>query len=171
MMINFRNFRNLSYLVSLVLVLVCLTFFGFFFNDPLQTGATALTVTQLVSEFAWVILIIVPPLLLSINNWNAFTKTALLGAAIFWPVTLVTIRILLLAELGNPYLGYLVTYPIFIFTDILVPAAYVWTWVMVIKESRPVSSRRATAPGLQELETNSQPTSSGTAPVAVPATL
>lgn len=126
-----------------MLLLVCLTFFGFFFNNPLQSGSNALTVTQFVSEFAWALLIVVPPLALALGKWNTFTKTSFLIAALFWPVTLIVIRIILGIQVGNPYLGYLITYPIFIFTDILVPVMYVLIWVLINREHRGASERRS----------------------------
>jgi predicted membrane protein len=45
-----------------------------------------------------------------------------------WPAMLIAIRVLLLVETGDAYLNYLLTYPLFIFTDILVPVIYVFIW-------------------------------------------
>ncbi len=166
-----KSYRNLSYVISVVLVLVCLTFFGFFFNDPLQAGLSALTVTQFSSQFAWVFLVIGPPLLLSLGRWDTLTKTVFLVTALFWPATLLLIRIVLTVQVGDPYLGYLVTYPIFIFTDILVPGLYVWIWVAVVRETRSVPGRRAVVASDSELATSPELTSPNAAPVSVPATV
>ena len=140
-MIN--NFRVLSYGISLVLTLVCLTFIPFFFSDPFQSGINPLTVTQFISGLGWILLVLVPPIILAIGRWNGFTKTSFLIAALLWPVTLIAIRIILGIQLGNPYLGYLITYPIFIFTDVLVPAIYALLWVRMNKKNSLGSERRS----------------------------
>jgi hypothetical protein len=108
---------------------VTLTFLGFFFTDPLQYGNTVLAFVQYISQFAWVSLVVLPPILLSVRAWNALIKITFLVAVLAWPVTLITIRVLLLVETGDAYLSYLMSYPIFIFTDILVPLIYVFIWV------------------------------------------
>jgi len=41
------------------------------------------------------------------------------------------IRATLLIQTSNPYLGYLVQYPIFIFSDILVPVVYLAVWAQL----------------------------------------
>ena len=117
-----------SYAISSLLFLVTLTFFGFFFTDPLQYGTTALALAQYISQFAWVILIVIPPILLSLKSWTGFVKALFLVAVLAWPAMLIVIRVLLLVETGDPYLNYLMTYPLFIFTDILVPVIYVFIW-------------------------------------------
>ncbi len=145
------NFLKLSsYAISSLLVLVTLTFLGFFFTDPLQYGLTALAVTQFISQFFWLVLIVVPPVLISFRSWNPLIKTVFLVAVLAWPVVLIVIRALLLIQTGDAYLSYLVAYPIFIFTDLLVPVIYVFIWIQRGKVGKGSHVARDEQPELQE---------------------
>jgi hypothetical protein len=127
--IQIKQAAQISMLIGIVLVLMTLTFMKFFFFNPFLGGFNILGVFQFVSIIGWIALVLVPPVILNLRR--TFTKNMsliLLIATFIWPAAVVLIRITLLIEVGNPYLTYLVQYPLFLFSDIVVPVIYFVIW-------------------------------------------
>ena len=73
----------------------------------------------------WIVLLAAPPLLIALRErvgkrFNLFLAIA----ALIWPVALVLVRFAVLALTGDPAINYLFNYPIFIFSDVVVPILY-----------------------------------------------
>lgn len=130
--------RVWTYSIAMALFLISLTFLGFFFSDPLHSGVTGLALVQFIAQFAWVLLVVGPAVLISLPVWNKAVSIGFLVVTFLWTAILIIIRLLLLIQTGDPYLGYLFTYPVFIFTDILAPLTLLFIWF--------TRNRLATAP-------------------------
>jgi hypothetical protein len=117
---------RLSVIVSAVLALQILTFPTFFFLNPLSNSLSVfLTIAQISSMVGWIVLLAAPPLLIALRErvgkrFNLFLAIA----ALIWPVALVLVRFAVLALTGDPAINYLFNYPIFIFSDVVVPILY-----------------------------------------------
>jgi hypothetical protein len=123
-----ERFR-ISGIFSIVLLLMTLTFIGFFFANPFGSGFTFLGLIQAISTLGWISLIVVPPFVLyPRKDANPAKSVWFLIATLLWPASVLAIRITLLVQSGNPYLGYLVQYPLFLFSDIFVPVVYILIW-------------------------------------------
>jgi hypothetical protein len=118
----------LSSLISLVFVLHVLTYKSFFFINPFSAVTPWLAFEQTLSMVGWVCLTIFPPFILAFRDRIQSFNSIFLLSWVVWPVALVLIRVSLLASTGNPFITYLATYPIFIFTDIVVPVIYFVIW-------------------------------------------
>ena len=119
----------LTLLVSLVFVLEILTFHKFFMFNPFEAGYPLVTIAQLCWFVALIVVITVPPVVILRAQKERRVAQLLFGvAAISWPVCIVLIRIAALISTGNAYMAYLVDYPIFLFTDLVIPVLYIWMW-------------------------------------------
>lgn len=126
----------------MALFLISLTFLGFFFSDPLQSGATGLALVQFIAQFAWVFLVVGPAVLISLPVWNKAVSISFLVVTFLWTAVLIIIRLLLLIQTGDPYVGYLFIYPVFIYTDILAPITLLFIWFARNRLAAPVASSR-----------------------------
>jgi hypothetical protein len=57
--------------------------------------------------------------------------------ALIYPLSLIASQITIYLQTGSPYLNYLIDFPIFIFTDIILPILVVLIWTD-LKEKKPV---------------------------------
>jgi len=137
--ISRESAARMSLIIGAVLALMTFTFPTFFFFSPFAAGFSILGVFQLVSIVGWFALVIVPPVLLATKlNFAGAIRALFFVSVIMWPAAMLLIRATLLIQTSNPYLGYLVQYPIFIFSDILVPIVYLVVWAKLRQTGRRV---------------------------------
>mgnify|MGYP000063472637 CR=1 FL=1 len=119
---------------ALVLVVVA-TYPAFFFFNPLESGEVVRSVALLLSTIGWIQILIGPALIFGLYSigYAKFLR-ALPYVAIFWPASLVLNHISLFIQEGKWYTGYLLDYPIFWVTDVLLPIMLIAVWA----EMRPV---------------------------------
>lgn len=124
--------------VSALFWLVVATYPTFFLFNPFaetdSVRATFLTATTV----GWVLISTGPVVLFTTYALGVAKALRFLPVvALVWPVTLLLNHISLFIEKGQWYTGYLVDYPIFIATDILLPVLLIAVWA----ELRPAYSR------------------------------
>ena len=124
--------------VSALFWLVVATYPTFFLFNPFaetdSVRATFLTATTV----GWVLISTGPVVLLTAYALGVAKALRFLPVvALVWPVTLLLNHISLFIEKGQWYTGYLVDYPIFIATDILLPVLLIAVWA----ELRPAYTR------------------------------
>lgn len=116
------------FMTSLVL-LVVLTFPRFFLFNALEETNPIRTIQLMFSSMAWVVHAITPSVILV---GYALGKTSLLKylpvASLLWPLSIVINQFTLFMMDGVWYGGYLIQYPIFILTDILMPVFLIFIW-------------------------------------------
>lgn len=120
------DLRITSVLSSAVLVLMTWTYSKFFFFDYFYSEAPGLIVAQIAALVSWFVLILVPPVAVSIGGlpvrasaWLLIVSGGLRFVAQLW------VHVVLLNLTGNFYADYLVAYPLFLFSDLLLPILYV----------------------------------------------
>lgn len=124
--------------VSALFWLVVATYPTFFLFNPLAEPdalrATLLTITTV----GWVSISSAPIAIFVLFAFGKVNALKLLPwAALIWPASLLVNHIALFIQKGAWYTGYLVDYPIFIATDILLPILLMAVWV----ELRPAYLR------------------------------
>jgi hypothetical protein len=124
--------------VSALFWLVVATYPTFFLFNPFaetdSVRATFLTATTV----GWVLISTGPVVLFTTYALGVAKALRFLPVvALVWPVTLLLNHISLFIEKGQWYTGYLVDYPIFIATDILLPVLLIAVWA----ELRPAYTR------------------------------
>lgn len=119
--------------------LVVATYPSFFLFNPFafENPLRATLLTGLV--VAWVLLANAPLVIFSLfAAGNDRIVSALPFVALLWPVLLIVNHISLAIVEGKWYLGYLLDYPIFVVTDLLMPAILMAIWVELRPLNHPV---------------------------------
>lgn len=114
-----------------------ITFPSFFFFNPFNEPNTTRRVELVISTFGWISLsTLVPIVLLVFAEGMRKAKHLILFLALIYPVSLIASQITIYLQTGSTYLNYLLDFPIFIFTDIILPILVVLIWVD-LKEKTP----------------------------------
>lgn len=116
--------------VSALFWLVVATYPTFFLFNPLAEAdalrATLLTITTI----GWVAISTAPIVIFALFALGKVNALRVLPwAALLWPASLLINHIALFIQKGAWYTGYLIDYPIFIATDILLPILLIAVWV------------------------------------------
>lgn len=119
----------ISVVISTIFALVVLTYQSFFFINPFNALTPWLAIEQTLSMIGWVFFIFVIPLLQFFRERFEFLNGLTFVSWVIWPAALILIHLSLLVTTGNAFLGYLVTYPIFFFTDLIAPVIYLFMWL------------------------------------------
>ena len=125
--------------VSMLFWLVVATYPTFFFFNPFaETDALRATVLA-ISSLGWIAISTGPAILFSLYALGYSRALRLLPfAALIWPAALLVNHVSLFIQKGQWFTGYLLDYPIFIATDILLPILLMAVWA----ELRPAISRK-----------------------------
>ena len=118
----------ISVLISIVFILVVLTYNAFFFINPMNALTPWLAGEQVLSMIGWISFILVVPVIKFLGARTPSLRRIGLVSWLVWPAALILIHLSLWVTAGNPFLGYLVTYPIFFFTDVIAPLIYFLMW-------------------------------------------
>ena len=119
----------ISLTISVVFALVVLTYKSFFFINPFSALTPWLAGEQVFSMIGWIFFIFVLPLVQLFRNRFRILESLALVSWVLWPAALILIHLSLLVTTGNAFLDYLVTYPIFFFTDVIAPVIYLFMWL------------------------------------------
>lgn len=115
--------------VSALFWLVVATYPSFFFFNPFAEKDSLRATLLAVSTVGWILISIGPALLFSLYALGYARALRLLPvAALVWPASLLINHISLAIQKGQWYTGYLLDYPIFIATDILLPLLLMAVW-------------------------------------------
>ncbi len=131
-----KRFEQLSFTVALLAATILIgywlaiaTFPHFYFFNPLKNPNIVRRVELTVSTVGWVLLSTGSPIILFLTAAGKKGAIRFLPfTALLWPVSLIVSHITLDIETGNAYVSYLHQFPIFIFTDILLPILTLIAW-------------------------------------------
>jgi hypothetical protein len=127
---NFRSsFVGFSVFLVAFYWLVVATYPEFFIFNPFDEPSVLRQITLLISIAGWLVIAIVPGLALFFYAAGNPKLIALLPfAALLWPLSVVLNQVVLYARDSVWYFDYLVNSPVFIATDILLPALLIFIW-------------------------------------------
>ena len=108
-------------LSSIFLLSVIATFPTFFIFNPLQFGVTMISLLQVGSTIAWIVLLFSPVFILHLKHVSKKRAIIQSSLVLFWPVMVMLIRVFLLVSIGDPGISYLLTSPVFAVTDFILP--------------------------------------------------
>jgi hypothetical protein len=115
--------------VSALFWLVVATYPTFFFFNPFAEKDSLRATLLAISTVGWLLISIGPALLFSLYALGYSRALRLLPiAALVWPASLLVNHISLAIQKGQWYTGYLLDYPIFVATDILLPVLLMAVW-------------------------------------------
>jgi hypothetical protein len=135
-MVPMIKMQRLDYIVSLfgasILVtfwLVVATFPKFFFFNPLGVDNELRRFELVISTAGWIsISTIVPLLFFLIAVGKSKARKFIPYAALLYPASLIISQLTVYVQTGAAYLSYLNNFPIFIFTDIVLPVLIIFIW-------------------------------------------
>lgn len=126
-----------SLLASVVVVLTAFSLKSYFFFVPFETGFNFLSLMATLTLIGWIILVTVPPILLAMRSkWNSRRTALLIVSASVWTFATTAIKVYGLAISGRLWADYLALYPIMIFVEWILPAAYVLLALSLQKQSK-----------------------------------
>ena len=115
--------------ISIFMGVLVLTFPRFFLFNPMAEGDPVRAIELTVSSIGWVLLLVGPAAILMRYSSGRFTMIRFLPiVALVWPVSLIANHVTLFLQKGIWYTGYLVQYPIFLLSDIVLPIFLIYLW-------------------------------------------
>ena len=135
-MVRKKNLEKVDYVVSLMgaMMLMCFwlivaTLPDFFFINPTGVNSQLRRAELVLSTVGWILLSTAAPLCLFLYAAGVHkARNYLPITALWWPVSLVISQVTIYILDGAFYLDYLINYPIFIFTDIVLPIFVLMLW-------------------------------------------
>lgn len=122
-------FKLIAFSIFVIFWLVVLTFPSFFFFNPLNEPDMIRRIELIFSTFGWITLSSLVPLVLFIfAEGLRKARNLVLILGLIYPISLITSQVTIYLRTGTAYLNYLVDFPIFIFTDIILPILVVFIW-------------------------------------------
>ena len=119
-----------------------LTFPRFFLFNPMAEGDPVRAIELTVSSFGWVLLLVGPAAILMRYSSGRFTMIRFLPiVALVWPVSLIANHVTLFLQKEVWYTGYLVQYPIFLLSDIVLPIFLIFLWD-ILRPRNPLTGKR-----------------------------
>ncbi len=148
-----RLYFSLSLMGSLVTALAILTYQNYFLFVPFANGISVLSFLASLTILGWVSLLIAPPLILargmdkgqtnavsSKSEWTGRETLNLIVLGTLWTSTTLAIKVYGLVVSGSLWAGYLLTYPILIFVEWLLPGFYVFVALNLMSEAKKKKS-------------------------------
>ncbi len=131
-----RRLHRLDYIVGLlgaviliVFWLVVATFPSFFFFNPLGDENVLRRFELVLSTIGWIGTSTIAPFLLFLYASGVKrARNFLPCTAILYPVSLALSQLTIYVQTGSSYISYLHNFPIFIFTDVLLPILIIMIW-------------------------------------------
>lgn len=115
--------------ISLLIGMVVLTFPRFFLFNPMAEGDPIRALELSISSLGWILLLVGPAIILIRYGTGSSSLIRFLPyVALIWPISLIVSHITLFLQKGTWYTGYLIQYPIFVLTDILLPVFLIYLW-------------------------------------------
>ena len=131
--------------ISLFVGLVVLTFPRFFLFNPMAEGDPVRAIELTVSSIGWILLLLGPAIvLIRYGSGNSSLVKFLPIIGLIWPLSLIASHITLFLQKGTWYTGYLIQYPVFVLTDILLPIFLIYLWD-VLRPRNPLTGPRGAA--------------------------
>jgi hypothetical protein len=116
----------------LVFWLAIATFPDFFFFNPLGNANVLRRFELVISTAGWISISTLAPIFLLLYSTGSTKMGRFLPfCALLWPVSLIISQVTRYVQSGSFYLGYLKSFPIFIFTDILLPIIWMTVWIAI----------------------------------------
>ncbi len=133
--------------ISIFMALLVMNFPRFFLFNPMAEGDPVRAIELTVSSIGWILLLLGPAIILMRYSSGRFTLIKFLPLiALVWPVSLIATHVTLYLQKGVWYTGYLIQYPIFVLSDIVLPIFLVYLWDILRPRHLTIGKTGATGP-------------------------
>ena len=131
-------FKLLAFSIFIIFWLVVLTFPSFFFFNPFNEPDMIRRVELTVSTFGWISMsTLVPLVLLIFAEGMRKARHLVLILGLVYPLSLIASQTTIYLRTGTLYVKYLTDFPIFIFTDIILPFLVILIWHDLKEKTSP----------------------------------
>jgi hypothetical protein len=135
-MVREKKLSQVDYVASLMgaMMMICFwliiaTLPDFFFIDPSGTASEVRRAELVLSTIGWVLISTGAPILLFCYSAGMRGARRFLPiTALWWPISLLISQVTVYILDGAFYFDYLINYPIFIFTDVVLPVFVMMLW-------------------------------------------
>lgn len=135
-MVREKKLSQVDYVASLMgaMMMICFwliiaTLPDFFFINPSGTASEIRRAELVLSTVGWVLISTGAPILLFCYSAGLRgARRFLLVTALWWPISLLISQVTVYILDGAFYFDYLLKYPIFIFTDVVLPVFVMMLW-------------------------------------------
>ena len=135
-MVREKKLSQVDYVASLMgaMMMICFwliiaTLPDFFFIDPSGTASEVRRAELVLSTIGWVLISTGAPILLFCYSAGIRGARRFLPiTALWWPISLLISQVTVYILDGAFYFDYLINYPIFIFTDVVLPVFVMMLW-------------------------------------------
>lgn len=135
-MVREKKLSQVDYVASLMgaMMMICFwliiaTLPDFFFIDPAGTASEVRRAELVLSTIGWVLISTGAPILLFCYSAGMRGARRFLPiTALWWPISLLISQVTVYILDGAFYFDYLINYPIFIFTDVVLPVFVMMLW-------------------------------------------
>ncbi len=129
------HIRATALMVFIIYWLIIFTYPSFFIFRPSEETEILREISLWLCLVGWLLAAIATPILLfAASSGNKFSLKLIPITAMWWPASLIFSQLTVVYLTGESYVDYLVEYPIFLISDIAIPALVLWKWSQ-LKES------------------------------------
>jgi hypothetical protein len=126
---NRFHLRGTAIMTFVIYWLMVLTYQDFFLFDPSESSGVFRQITLWLCLAGWVVAAVGTPILMLLTVQGSLRALNFIPITVlWWPVSVVLAQISAYAESGEGYLDYLFDYPIFVLTDLALPAFLLVKW-------------------------------------------
>jgi hypothetical protein len=123
------HLRGTAIMTFVIYWLMVLTYQDFFLFDPSQSSGLFRQFTLWLCLAGWLVAAAGTPILLLLASQGSLRALSFVPLTVlWWPMSVVLAQISAYAESGEGYLDYLFDYPIFVLTDLALPAFLLVKW-------------------------------------------
>ena len=123
------HLRGTAVMTFVIYWLMVLSYQDFFFFDPSDSSGIFRQATLWFYLFGWISAGVGTPVLLFLASSGSLRALSWIPVTVLgWPVAIVLAQVSAYAQTGESYLGYLFDYPIFLLSDVALPAFLMLKW-------------------------------------------
>lgn len=134
------HLRGTSIMVFITYWMMIFTYPNFFIVNPLAEDSGIRQLALWICLFGWIIQSLITPVLLwKISDGYLGPLKWIPIATLLWPIGIFMAQVTAFMQSQTNFLIYLIDYPIFVITDIALPALILWKWYELdsfVKENR-----------------------------------
>jgi hypothetical protein len=144
-MVRQKRLTQVDYISSLIGGMMLIVFWlivatlpDFFFINPQGEGSEIRRAEVVLSTIGWILISTAAPICLFLYSAGFHNARKFLPVtALWWPISLAISQVTVYIMDGAFYLDYLIKFPIFIYTDIVLPIFVLFLW-HDLREDKPV---------------------------------
>lgn len=134
------HLRATAVMVFIIYWVMVFTYKDFFLFNPMAASGLGREIVLWLCLAGWLLASTASPIAIWLSANGSMVAFRLVPIfALLWPISILISQLTLWITTGQTYFGYIVTYPIFIVTDVALPVLVLVKWVRVYRAIRAES--------------------------------